>query len=183
MKLFTAFLLLLSANSYATLPLPDCWASNGKPVGTNASGQRISDGEWLISVNPKLLSKDELLWLLDTTNSHSLYPTMTIVRPEYILLGAKAVDDGSHSPNLSPREEIQRKANAQMSAVAALAATDGLGCNEISGPGSPITFGIWLNQGVWTLPTSSPLPAPIRHFLLKNWFLRKREIKPSAWVI
>ncbi len=134
MRFYPVLMFLVSVNSYAAIPLANCWTKDGSPTGINAEGQLISDGQWIVNVNPKLVSKDELIWLLDSTSSHSLRRFLTIVRPEYIIIGAKAVDDGAHYPNVSPRAEIQQKANAQMSAIAALPAANGLGCNTINQP-------------------------------------------------
>lgn len=134
MKILFAAVIFLSASAQAAVPLADCWTVDGSSPGHNAAGELISDGQWIVSADPALISKDELIWLLHTTNRQSLQQFMTIVRPEYIYVAAKAVDDGSHYPKLSPREEIQRKANEQMRAIAALPAITAMGCNTISPP-------------------------------------------------
>ncbi|RZA06348.1 MAG: hypothetical protein EOP11_10620, partial [Proteobacteria bacterium] len=71
MKLPLLSLLALTL-SFTAHAAPDCWTADGNATGPNKEGREITDGGFLISVDAKNISKDDLLLVMTKVNFGNL---------------------------------------------------------------------------------------------------------------
>jgi len=133
-----AALVFFPLTAVAAAPLPDCWTTNGRSIGHNPQGEEIADGQWLIQVKFDKISKEDLVHLLSKvkrgTLNHVGYPI--IFEPDFMIMHVEAKDDGSSGKPIS-RQELKKRASAQLLEIVAHPAVPSVDCNGIAYPAGP----------------------------------------------
>lgn len=124
---------LSTFNAQAAAPVPDCWTTNGRSIGTNPRGEEIADGQWILQVDFHSISKKDLVLLLSRAKRGNLTYNgdPMVFDPDLMMLHVQAKADPSR--RLS-RAELQRRVNAQLAEIAAHAAVPTVECNGIAYP-------------------------------------------------
>lgn len=133
MKVLQALFLSLVLAEPAALAgggFPDCWTTNGRDTGFNAGGDEIVDGQWLVNVNLRKATKEDVRWLMFHSQSgHLRHANSPIVfEPDFMILQVQAKREGMR------RDLLRRQANAQVAELWERRGVSAVECNGIQRP-------------------------------------------------
>jgi hypothetical protein len=124
----TLLLILLSTPALAA---PPCWTTDGSEIGLNRDGLKIADGQFLVTQDVSLSSKESLLLMLQKAKFGNIkpnaYPT---ILDQVIVFHLEAVSENTE------RQDLMRAVDGQIDEIQAIEGVTDISCNGITGAGS-----------------------------------------------
>jgi hypothetical protein len=120
--------------SLAAHAAPDCFTVDGKETGANKDGREIVDGAFLISVDARNISKENLLLVMDKVDFGNLradsFPQLL---EDVIILSTKASTAGADDSQVD-RPKLIETVNGQIDEITAIAGVKSVDCNAVQRP-------------------------------------------------
>lgn len=131
-KLFYPLALALSLSAQAA---PDCWTVDATDIGKNKNGRELKDGYFLITVDTKAISKEDLLLVIDKVDFGNLKPDSFPQLFENVLIINTRATVADADKDKVDRPKLIETVGAQLDEIAAILGVTGVDCNGIERPG------------------------------------------------
>jgi hypothetical protein len=119
--------LLLFLLSFPALAAPPCWTTDGSEIGLNKDGQKIADGQFLVSLEVSKATKESLVLMMQKAKfgniKPSAYPT---ILDDLIVFQLEAVRENTE------RSPLMEAVNAQMDEIATIQGVRDVACNGVT---------------------------------------------------
>lgn len=129
--LLTVLALAFSVTAHAA---PDCFTTDGSDKGMNKDGREILDGAFLISVDARNISKENLILVMDKVDFGNLradsFPQLL---EDVIILSTKASVAGASDGQVD-RPKLIETVNAQIDEITSIPGVKSVDCNAVQRP-------------------------------------------------
>jgi hypothetical protein len=119
--------LLLFLVSFPAFAAPPCWTTDGSEIGLNKDGQKIADGQFLVSMEVSKATKESLVLMMQKAKfgniRPSAYPT---ILDDLIVFQLEAVRENTE------RSPLIETVNAQIDEITAIQGVRDIACNGIT---------------------------------------------------